>query len=205
MFLSASVTLILVSVVAGFNLVYGIRAGDLMWPNISIGHVPRLFHFSVDHFYRQSRWTDNVCCAVGLCEATEWWRVWDVFIKQVIHQLLASSTRSFQLIIQIRHQLLHIFHQCGAKTKYTEQENQTSTDARHKVQGHSLWEIWKINPWKLTSVQHLLEQEVQKWQKCYSSDLHRFSWRSLWCFQVCWLNISNHFTVAALNTIILLQ
>ncbi len=140
-FHSRKIWLLLITV--GFNLMNGIRAGVSMGPDVSIGQIPRLFHVTIDHLYCQSGRTEDVCGAVGLCEATEGWRVRDFIIKEILHQLLALFARCFQLIIQLRNQILDVPHQCGAQTKQAEQKNQTSTDARDKVESHSFREAWK--------------------------------------------------------------
>lgn len=46
-----------------------------MWPDVSVGQIPRLFHLTVDHLYCQSGGAEDVRCAVGLREATEGRRV----------------------------------------------------------------------------------------------------------------------------------
>lgn len=104
----------LLSVVVVFNLVYGIRAWVSMWPHVSIGQVPRLFHSTINHLYCQRGWTKHVCCAVGLCESTEGRRVWDFIIIEVLHELLSLLVRFFQLVLQVRNQIFNIFHYCRA-------------------------------------------------------------------------------------------
>lgn len=85
-----------------------------MWPNVSIGQIPRLFHLTIDHLYRQSGGTEDVSCAVGLCEATEGRRVGDILVVEVLNEVLALSARCFQLIVQLRNQIFNISHYCGA-------------------------------------------------------------------------------------------
>ena len=129
----------LLSVVVGLNLVNGIRAGVSMWPNVPVGHIPCLFHPTVDHLDSQRGRTEDVCFAVGLCESTERRRVRDLIIVEVLHELPAPSAGCFQLIMQVRNQIFNISHYCGTQTEQAEQKHQTSTDARDKVQGYFFW------------------------------------------------------------------
>ena len=100
-------------VVICFNFMNGIRAGVVMWPNITIEHICRLFDLTLNQFHSQSWWSEGVFCAVWLCEAAEGWWVWDVILKEVVHKFFLLSPGHFQL----RNQLFDILHYCGAKTK----------------------------------------------------------------------------------------